>query len=373
VKRIIKNRAYKNIRIQTAGLLENIRFENCTFIDHIDICYGMRKPEDSYIIRNCEFVGCTFSDFYNGGLHIGQCTLEDVLIEKCKTKGAFGLNLKHTLIRRVTIEGKLDRLHLSMPRNEISVSDFRWYRDDLVEYYKDKDVKCLFDYAGDYAFPEEVYALKDAWEKFYDETDWILDISEARIGDVEIHGKFDFTKVKFNPAIHAFISKENVLKQKWKPLLKIAPFTLCSWELYNSLKEHCNGCIVFANPYKKEWFNDKILFINELRALGIAEPGETEALMIIPPKKVKPAVNFKKPVFVFRVTVWTYDHGDAIFLANNAVSAKKKMKEFLDGLENDITQYTAKREKKYDSIANKLGEKIWHEEEDGFMKLIENL
>jgi hypothetical protein len=372
VKKIIKNRSFKNISLLKAGVLENIRFENCSFIESINISHGMRKPEDTFIIRNCEFVKCTFSDKHAGGLYIGQATLEDVLIENCKTKGSFGLSLDHTLLRRVIIKGKLDTISLRMIQKEISVTDFLWNWPILVDYYKDKDVKCVLDYAGYYAFPEEVFAFKDAWEEFYNKIDWALDVSEAKIGSISIHGKFDFTKVKFNPATQAFITKENVMNKKWKPLLEKDGFRYCGWELNNSFSENCNGCIVFADFYKKERFNEKINFIKELRAMGIAEPGETAELMVIPPPKVKPIVDFKKPVFVFRVTVWTYDHGDGIFLANNAASAKKKMRAFMDGLENDITQYSAKREKKYDHIADKLGEKIWHEEEDEFIDMLKN-
>jgi hypothetical protein len=141
-------------------------------------------------------------------------------------------------------------------------------------------------------------------------------------------------------------------------------------DLRNSYELKNEGVLLIVDNNDPKRHNAELEVIRELRAKGIANRGETALPMVIPPKKVKPAVNFKKPVFVFRVTVWSFDHGDGILLANNASSAKKKMMEMLSSLEPDIKQYTAKREKKYDVIIDKLGEKIWHEEEEEFLNIV---
>lgn len=389
--RTVKNRQfgterYRNFR---GGVVENIRFEKCTFGGEGDLYFanGIRRPSDVFIIRNCEFINCTFYDMY-GGLKIGQAIIENVLIENCKTKGAFGLSFDKSMFKHVTIKGKLYYLSISTFGKE-----FEYEEDDEIQPYRNEMIPSLQElydensdfsrfytaYGTEYLHLEEATQMKEYYLDFYKNVDWALDIRDAIIECQQIHGLFPFDKIKFNPAIAAYINKESLMKGEWKKLIEhkdedtfdhamsLKGSIRRSYELENE------GVLLIVDNSRPEYHNAELEVIRLLREHGIAEPGETAEPMIIPPKKVKPAVNFKKPVFVFRVTVWTYDHGDGILLANHANSAKKKMMEMLGDLEPDLSQYTAKRENKYDKIAGKLGEKIWHEEEEEFLMLLNDL
>jgi hypothetical protein len=375
--RTIKNKDFGHRRLKKTGIIENVRFENCTFGSGLFVSLGIRKPEDSFIIRDCEFVKCTFDDHYGsyGGLHIGQAKIENVLIENCKTKGSFGVTLNDTLLKHVTIKGKFDKISIYMPTNEIRY-ELQYLQKSSLDYYgieKQSDKGYYYIHHSPYAELEEVFALRDAFFEHYASVDWALDISQAKIGYTQIYGHFPYDKIRFDLATAAYIPKDKLLENKWREEIAGMGTGLSRYGLNDSFKLKTEGHLIITTNGKAEYYNEELAVIKKLREAGIAEPGPTAEPMTIPPKKVKPAVNFKKPVFVFRVTVWTYDHGDGILLANHASSAKKKMMELLDDLEPDAGQYTAKREKQYDAIAGMLGEKIWHEEEEAFVKLLENI
>lgn len=376
--RTIKNRQFgSDYRNHRGGRIENIRFEKCTFggDGKLHFANGIRTPSDVFVVRNCEFINCTFYDMY-GGLLIGQAIIEDVLIQNCKTKGAFGLSFDKSMLKHVTIKGKLDRFSISTFGNEFEPEErYEMFFSYQELYDNDSDFSKYYQvYGTQYLHLEEVVKMKDFFLDFYKATNWVIDISEAEIGSCQIRGLFPYDKIKFNPSVSAYVNKENLMKGEWKELIEYTgtgfdDATLLKSDLRRSYELNNEGVLLIVDNTKPEYHNAQLEVIRKLREYNIAEPGETAMPKAIPPKKVKPAVNYKKPVSVFRVTVWSYDHGDAILLANNASSAKKKMMEMIGSLEPDSSQYTAKREKKYDAIADKLGEKIWHEEEEGFSHL----
>jgi hypothetical protein len=375
----IKNRIYNNFNFcnYTVGIIENKRFEKCTFGGRGNMFFsvGIRRPSDIFTIRNCEFVNCTFYDRF-GGLEIGQTIVENVLIENCKTKGTFGLTLDKTMLKHVTIKGQLDVLCISTFGNKFDFEDkFSMLPFQRELYSEDSDFwSYYYSYGTQYLYLEEANRMKAYFLDFYKACDWVLDIKEAKIGYHQILGIFPFDKIKYNPTIQAYINKEKLMSGKWKELIeKLDNKGLAESALNYAFELKTDGVLIIADYKNPKWYNAELEVIRLLREHGIADPGETAMPVIIPPKKVKPAVNFKKPVFVFRVTVWSYDHGDGILLANNASSAKKKMMELLNSLETDPKQYTAKREKKFDSIANKLEGKIWHETDEMILRLTDKL
>jgi hypothetical protein len=178
--KIIKNKQFPNESDKwyfnhRGGSIENLRFEKCTFGGEktMRFAYGIRNPSDVFIIRNCEFINCTFYDQF-GGLSIGQAIIENVLIQNCKTKGSFGLTLKQTLLRHVTIKGKFNRFTLSTFGNEFE----REERYQMVSAYKElydenSDFSACYEtYGGtQYLHLEEALTMKNYFVDFYKNTD----------------------------------------------------------------------------------------------------------------------------------------------------------------------------------------------------------
>lgn len=275
--KVIKNKIIGRRHIIKGGVLENIRFEGCSFTDGLRISTGIRKPADTFIVRNCQFVQC---EFHDTGLSVGQATIENVLIDNCTTVGKTGLTFSHTLLKHVVIKGRLDALNIFMPYIK---PDF-FATDNIPEHYlhftklyhRPGEITGYYEYNHSlYLHLDEIHALRDAVFLHYDKVDWALDISGAEIGSWQVKGKFPGSKVIFNPDIHALVDKETLAEGKWKTVLPDTEAYIARC-LNNAHKYECEGAILVPGDSSENMHSNDAAHILALREAGIAHPSLAE-------------------------------------------------------------------------------------------------
>lgn len=359
--KVISNKKFSELKLPPKTIIENIHFEKCEFGYGLLISADISNSNDAIIIRNCTFIRCTFHDKNSpyGGLCIGDAIIEDILIEDCKTKGAFGLTFYETKLKNVVLKGNFaGNLTLFGPPR-----DYKDY-DDYDEK-KSKEILRNFGYIRHSV--EETKLLNASYRKYYESVDVAIDISQVKIEEFASHHLFPNKKIKYQSLTQAYINKDIIVKHKTH-LIKMLENHKGSlhFDIYDCLKGKTDDCLLVAGERSKK-FNPHIELIRKLREEGVLERTETAPNRVITPKK-KLMFNNNKKNYMYRVTNYNLDHGDFILLANNAKQARLRVLRQLDDTDDNLEMYVANKEKEYNIKQDEIGEKIFIEQD---LKLID--
>jgi hypothetical protein len=196
--KIIKNKQYQNLTIDTPEIIEHIQFEQCTFGPKLVLATCPSNKNLAPIIRNCNFINCTFigADVAGGGLVIHNAFLEDLNFENCNVTGKFSIKLKSVPIKHLTIKGKVgfdqepSKHYLPAPFYIEAESSIYLIANFKMELSDDEYTKWNFPRSqrGAYKYRDALYATiddyleaKNSYLEYSKKVDWILDIREAEL------------------------------------------------------------------------------------------------------------------------------------------------------------------------------------------------
>jgi hypothetical protein len=215
-----------------ALLIENMRFEECTFIN----CgLSLTKSIDRRsVIRNVDLKNCACN-----GCGVGPAVFENVNIDGLKTNDLliiWGATFNH-----VKLSGKLGKIKINpyvhhVDRTEATQGPFTEHRTSL-----------------------------------YNSIDWALDISEARFAEFDARG-IPARLFRRDSETQVVVSRERALTPGWRQ--GISSFnTLWPFMIDLFLSDGTEDTILVAPlsaPKKKR--DDLLRGLKELRDLGVAEP-----------------------------------------------------------------------------------------------------
>lgn len=219
----------------TVGEISGVRLVDCDLFncllsvsDDVTCRTWVRNVE----VRHCREHSC----------RIGPAILEDVHIEDLDTSDL--LILWGTLFRRVTMSGPMGRIKLNTAITTLVDQQLR----------------------------EKQQAFDDARCEFYAQTDWALDIREAKFGAETIIQGIPSRLVRRNPASQLVITRERALDASWRGRVsassKLWPFVV---DLFLADGDEDRVLIApLAGPKKKR--NRLLKELDELRESGVAVP-----------------------------------------------------------------------------------------------------
>jgi hypothetical protein len=225
---------HRFVDYDSGTVFSDLEFRNCEFRGCL---VGVTKnPELRTTIRNVSLINCS-----DNGSSIGNAIVEDVLVENFKAPGlfqTFGAVFKHVILR-----GSFDRL--------------------MICNYElpDSSVNPPYQY-------EIVDAFREANAEYYRNVDWALDISEARVKELDIRGVPGHL-IRRDPETQVLVTRQHVLDEAWREL----PFkdSLTPFSLDFMLKEEMPDLVLIA-PKRHRKFPLYLEDLQLLREAGIAEP-----------------------------------------------------------------------------------------------------
>jgi hypothetical protein len=218
--------------------LHHMLFNNCEFVWSMfsqteDI--RKRSHASNMIFQNCRI---------NGMADVGCAILEDIIVDSLATNDLF--ILWGPVFRHVTLMGNIGRVKIN-----------RWVS---TKVYGKDELQAPFDVHR---------------EQFYRETDWALDISEARFKLFDYDGYIPAHLIRRDPETQILLRRETMLKTDWrKETAHIIDSELRA--VLGSVAEWCDpdrAERVFAAPLgaSKKKRDEVLQYIKDLRAAGIAE------------------------------------------------------------------------------------------------------
>jgi hypothetical protein len=171
------NQTFDALRIKSGKNFRDLNFVKCHFIGCSIAIAGNLKRQS--LVSNIQMVNCE-----QHGCSIGPAKLEDVLIDGLKTNGL--LQAWGTLLRNVTLKGKIDRIMIS------------YFFDGLATEKEQK-----------------AYDVISAM--YYSQVDWALDIREALFLEADLRGVPGHLILR-DPDSQFLIRREIALKNEWKKL-----------------------------------------------------------------------------------------------------------------------------------------------------------
>jgi hypothetical protein len=216
----------------TAGVIENIRCRNCEFA-HCGLSLT-KEIQRRTTVRNSEFIRCRVN-----GCDVGPAIIEDVLISDLQTNDLF--ILWGTLFRRVKLSGRIGKMKINpsvdaIDRSAATQSPFDEHR-----------------------------------TRFYSETDWALDIRDARFRLFDLRG-IPARLIRRNSESQVVITRERALDPAWRqrlsPSNELWPFMI---DMFLADGEEDR---VFVAPLDAPKPKRDLLLqqLDELRAAGVAAP-----------------------------------------------------------------------------------------------------
>jgi hypothetical protein len=177
-------------------------------------------------VRNVWLLNCTvYASF------IGPIVLEDVLVENCNTfKFVFlyGAAFKHVVLR-----GRIGSMSLK------SVQDRQ--RTDLWQA---------------------------ANEAYYADVDWALDLREAEVSELDLHG-VPARLIRRDPASQVVITRARALAGGWQEIVGRG-----AWEVAIKwfLEDPAEQDLVLVAPKRHRRYREHLEILQRLREAGVAEP-----------------------------------------------------------------------------------------------------
>lgn len=214
------------------GVIENIRCVNCDFT-HCGLSLT-KEIQRLTIVRNVEFSRCKAN-----GCYVGPAILEDVVISDLQTNDL--LILWGTLFRRVKLSGRIGKAKVNTLVSPIDHSA--------------EDQKPFDDYR----------------KQFYSDTDWALDIRDAKFKEFEFWG-IPARLIRRHAESQVVVTRDRALNPSWRqqlsPANKLWPFMI---DLF--LSDGDEDCVLIAPLDAPKPKRDRLLQqLNELRAAGVAAP-----------------------------------------------------------------------------------------------------
>lgn len=245
---IIRDKTFVKRLWHDGQLIADYCLENCTFEGPAGLVPRWSKwfirshpdPRRRPTLRN---ITLRNTNVYDGDLE--GVILEDVTVDGTKG-GRSPLFLRGNAYRHVILKGR------------IAATEIRG-----------KFFPPLWD---DSKFPDAVQQqIRAEWDaanaKFYEQTDWALDITQATYGSLSIEG-IPARLIRRNPATTAVVTQQRALEGRWRDLeYRRGVF---HWIIGRLLEEGYDDVVLIACPKSKR-FKDDLADLETLREAGVAE------------------------------------------------------------------------------------------------------
>ena len=216
----------------TAGVIDSVRCVNCEF-SHCGLSLT-KEIQRRTVVRKSEFIGCRAN-----GCHVGPAILEDVLISDLQTNDL--LILWGTSFRRVRLSGRIGKIKINTVVSAVhhSAEDQKPFDEQRIQ--------------------------------FYSETDWALDISNAKFKEFDMRG-IPSRLVRRHSESQVVITRDRALDPAWRqrlsPSNELWPFMI---DMFLSVGDADCVLVALLNAPKRK--RDILLQqLNELRTAGVAAP-----------------------------------------------------------------------------------------------------
>ena len=215
------------------SVIENVSFDRCVFTNCVlaqTRDSGSRSHVRNVRVSNCEEVGCA----------IGPAILEDVVVDGLSTSDL--LIVSGALFRRVTLRNRVGRIKINR--------------------YPDIDESNL----------QLTAPFDRASERFYAETDWALDISDAVFGSFDATG-IPARLIRRDPISQVVVRRENVSGAAWRK--KVATWNTYWLDVLDVIFEDNppeDTVLVAPKGSRKARFQQLVDGLDNLRQIGVADP-----------------------------------------------------------------------------------------------------
>jgi hypothetical protein len=225
----IRGRRYEGVRVadidyrKPGAVLEGFEAVKCEF-DHV-LLGAVDEREAPIVVRDCRLERCRISQVSFWFVQIEDCVVDTI-------RGSMEMLTDGLLLRHVVVRGSVDSLYLRHPGR---------IRPDLRAIERHR--------------------------AFYEQVDWALDISAARLQRCEISG-VPGRLVRRDPSTQILVTRERVLAAPWQ---EVAAHTPEFFAIQTFLKSPMDSEVLVACP-RDDTFDKALATFARLREAGIAEP-----------------------------------------------------------------------------------------------------
>jgi hypothetical protein len=123
-------------------------------------------------------------------------------------------------------------------------------------------------------------SLKPAWDRdqrsvwqaanraYYSAVDWALDLREAEVGELDLHG-VPANLIRRDPASQVVITRARAASGRWQEILERSDWTVAiKWFLEDPAEQD----LVLVAPKRHRRYREYLEVIRRLREAGVAEP-----------------------------------------------------------------------------------------------------
>jgi hypothetical protein len=212
----------------SGAVYEDVEFHKCVFDDFVLSC--TRQPPLRTTFRRILVSDCSVR---SGALF--SAVVEDSAVVNLKVRGLF--QAWAAVFRHVTLRGRVGRLMLS----DIPFP----FREDV----------------------EAEGAFREANARFYETTDWALDITEAEFEELDIRG-IPARQIRRDPVTQVVVTREKAMQGAWRSL-DLSRSHVDAW-IKGMLAEGYPD-VVIAAPKRHRNFRHVVEDLQRLRDIGVAE------------------------------------------------------------------------------------------------------
>ncbi len=235
--------------------MRGLRFERC-FFDNCAV-YPSEPGVERTRLRNIAVVDCRV-----WACHVDEAIVEDVVVDGLKTGGSggrtIGFSVNGAALRHVVFRGRIGSVGISVAtrvwhRHNPSLFERLFHRDELSRRAREQ-------------------TIDEANARYYDGTDWALDISEAHFYSVAIHG-IPAHLIRRDFASQAVVTRTKA-KQRLPEAFEQFPElgnTYWPYELERFLRDDSAQEVVLVAPRRHPTFKVQLDGIKMLRDAGVAE------------------------------------------------------------------------------------------------------
>lgn len=204
--------------------LKHCRFVSCTISATLN-------PRKRSLLQNIQLYGCEVT-----GCTIYPAVIEEVLVSGLKTNSL--LQIQGAVFKHVKLEGNI---------GEVMISPF---------------------VSPGWAKPHEQSAFDKVNEKYYQDVDWAIDISEGRFTDCELQ-RVPAKLVKRDPETQVVITREKALMGDWKKLDLAKTYWATSIQFF---LDRGDADLILVAPKRYSKYQELLDGLKMLRDVGVAEP-----------------------------------------------------------------------------------------------------
>jgi hypothetical protein len=180
--REIANRHFEMLGDGGTRVISDLRLLDCVF----DNCYLSRvdSPAHRSVVKSVQLIRCR-----NFNSHIGPARIEDVLVQDFRSNDLF--ILWAPLFRHVKLQGVIRSFKIN-----------RWY--SVVDHH-----------------PIRQRAFDEDAANFYNDIDWAIDLSEAKLSNCEIEG-VPIRLIRYDARYGLAISRQSAERPNWESRVSAA-------------------------------------------------------------------------------------------------------------------------------------------------------